>query len=89
MSANLPDPTTAPPWHLRAYAPDAGQVADWLAKTSDANRRWWVERSRQQADAARACWEHDHEAQIGVLHAQLAKERERVAWLERNYGDPL
>lgn len=89
MSNDLPDRTTAPPWHGRDYAPDTGQIADWLAKTSDANRRWWVERARQQAETAHDCWMRDHEQRIDTLKSQLAKERERVAWLERNYGEPL
>lgn len=86
---DIPDPTTAPPWYRRDYYPDAGQVCDWLVKTSPANRRWWVERAQQRAEDAHQCFEFGHEQQIETLRSQLAKERERVAWLERNYGDPL
>lgn len=86
---SLPDSTTAPPWHQRAYAPDAGQIADWLVKTSEVNRRWWVERTQQQVEAAHDCLIRGHEQQIDTLRDQLKKERARVAWLERNYGDAL
>lgn len=89
ISPNLPDPTTAPPWYGREYAPDTGQTANWLANTSDVNRRWWIERARRNADEAQACWMQDHQEQIDTLKGQLAKARERIAWLERNYGDPL
>lgn len=89
MSVGLPDRTTAPPWHLREYQPTPAELAAWLATTSEVNRVWWVERALGQLDIAHNCLIRGHEEDIDRLKRRLAEERERIAYLERNYGEPM
>jgi hypothetical protein len=89
MSVGLPDLTTAPPWHLRDYQASPEELADWLAVTSKDNRDWWIKRAVKQLDIAHDCLIRGHEEQIDNLRNQLKKERERVAFLGRNYGEPM
>ena len=82
----LPDPTTAPPWWVQhGVEPTDLEMADWLHRTSDANRTAWFDRVRRNSTEAERCWMQSHDDQIEQLRSELTAARARVEWLERNY----
>ncbi len=86
---NLPDKASIPPWRNDGREPSNSELAHWLNVTSEANRDWWLDRTKQNALEASRCFEYAHQAQIKELRADLEAAQERVAWLERHYSPPV